>query len=170
MLRKFISFFKAFLPDTKKLRENVTGILNAYEVQQEVLSSEGPKQNLVQRSSAPAVLDSSMVTTRENRLAEPAILGGSQSGTSQLQVKGAKSTKRSPRSPRRLKILPLKRLDKRTNGIVPAADTEIVRNGHVVKERKSSSNDELTSQSIMDSSPPKRLITAMHRKMVGHNW
>ena len=123
----------------------------------------------MQRSSAPAALDSSVVTARENRLEEPAILGGSQSGTSQLPVKGAKSTKRSPKSPRRMKILPLKRLDKRTNGIVPAADTRVASNGHVIKDRKSS-NDELVSQSILDSSHPKKIITAMHRKMVGHHW
>ena len=154
------------MPDQKKLRENVTGILHAYEVQQEALTLQiAAKSSISQRSSAPAILESSL--TCQNRLLEPAVLGGSPSTANQLSIKGNKPQKRSPKSPRKTKLMPFKRFEKRTNGVVPAENAPVITNGIVSKERKTLSNDELSSDCLTNSFPPQRIIAAMHRKMVG---
>jgi len=165
IVETFGPIISAFLPDTKKLRENVTGILHAYEVLEGVINLDVPKQPLSQRSSAPAIIDSSVVGNCENRLSEPAVLGGSQNSTNHLPVRVSKSTKRAPRSPLRTR-LPFKRLEKRTNGIMPAANASVGNNGCEVTERKASSNDELASQYASILSPPNCIVAVMHRKMV----
>lgn len=125
------------------------------------------KSNLGQRSSAPAILESGTVTTNANRLSEPAILGGSQnSPANHLAVKSIKSQTRSPKSQRKLKLAPFKRFEKRANEVVPGENDTTLANGFVLKQRKSSSNDELATNSLTASTPSHMIVVVMHRKMV----
>lgn len=156
--------------DTKKLRENVTGILYAYEVRPQTSLQFATRHQLTARASAPAALASS-ASSSPNRLSEPAVLGGSNSNSNNLLgIKGNRSPRRSPKSPRKSRLAPFRKLEKRTNGVVPTQndDSKIGDGIGGAGMTSASSNAELSTECFCESNDPtkNRVVVVMHRKMV----
>eukprot|EP00795_Rhopilema_esculentum_P015115 gene15115-6296_t len=169
----FGAVITALLPDSKKLRENVTGILYAYEVKAQASILEIPSKLPVrQRASSPAILETSAeALSATTQLSETSVLGGSPSNGNVLQLKAQRSPKNSLKSPRKSRIMPW-RFEKKSNGITPTQSEHkeaTVSNGYLRPNLQSSSSDNLLDGNCsFDSSDPlaQKIVIVMHRKMV----
>ena len=155
------------------MRENVTGILYAYEVKAQASILEIPSKSPVrQRSSSPAILDTSAKALPATaQLSEPSVLGGSSINGNVLQLKGQRSPKTLLKSPRKLRIMPW-RFEKKSNGITPTQSEHkeaTVSNGYLRPNLQSTSSDNLLGgKCSFDPSDPlaQKIVIVMHRKMV----